>query len=134
MSDATEKTKGAVSGLQTAGIAAMAAVIGALVSAWFPYLSRDRELDIRLVEIGVGILRADPEKSGVSAARQWAIVAIEENSGIEFTPKDRAELLENPLGWGGITWGSDPWGETTWSSDAPRSAPLSSPGSPKAGK
>lgn len=101
MGDATEKPKGAsaVTGLQTAGIAAMAAIVGAVVSAWFPYLNRDRELNIRLVEIGIGILRSDPEKSGVSAARQWAIDIIERSSGLAFKPEDRAELLNRPLGF-----------------------------------
>lgn len=99
MSDATEKPR-AADATRTAWIAATAAVVSALValgSAGFSYLNRDRELDIRLVEIGIGILRVDPQKSGVSAARRWAITAIEENSEIKFTPEDKARLLKEPL-------------------------------------
>lgn len=101
MSDATEKPR-VTDATKTAWIAAAAAIISALIalgSAGFSYLNRDRELDIKLVEIGIGILRTDPEKSGVSAARQWAIDIIETSSGLKFNPDDRAELLNKPLGF-----------------------------------
>lgn len=100
MNEATEKPR-ATEATKTALIAATAAVISALIalgSAGFSYLNRDRELDIRLVEIGIGILKADPGKSeGASPARQWAIDVIEESSGFEFTAEDKALLLRKPL-------------------------------------
>lgn len=78
-------------------VTATAAVVSALVTAGFNYFSRDRELDIRLVEIGIGILSADPEKTGVFAARGWALDVVEANSGIDFSEQDRAQLLQRPL-------------------------------------
>lgn len=78
-------------------VAAGIACIAAMASAYLTYAGHNRELDIRLVEIGVSILRADPDKTGVSAARGWAIQVIEENSRVRFSAQDRAELLKRPL-------------------------------------
>lgn len=102
MSDTTEQSKasGAVANaVQTAVIGAAAGVIAALVTSAFTYASRDRELSIRLVEIGIGILRDDPEKSGVSAARRWATTIIGKNSGERFTAEEVDILLRKPIGY-----------------------------------
>jgi hypothetical protein len=72
-------------------------LIGAIISAFYSYSNRNRELDIRLVEIGIGILRADPKETGISPAREWALRVIEENSGLQFSEDDRRALLNKPL-------------------------------------
>ena len=48
------------------------------------------------VEIAIGILRAEP-KEDVAPARGWAIDVIERDSGVKFSPEDRAALLLKPL-------------------------------------
>lgn len=89
----------------------MAGLIGAFVTAEFTYWNRDRELNIRLVEIAIGILRDDPEKSGVSAARRWAIDVIQINSGVNFEQSERDVLLRKPIGYKGYSgdWFDDGW-------------------------
>jgi hypothetical protein len=72
-------------------------IAGALINAEFDFLSKGRELSVRLVEIGIGILQTDPSKGNIAPARQWAITVIENNSGVRFTPGDRDELLKKPL-------------------------------------
>lgn len=84
---------------RTAAIAAFGGIVAAAVTSGLNYWSRDRELNIRLVEIGIGILRDDPEKSGVFSARRWAIEVIQNNSGVNFTQDERNELLRKPLGY-----------------------------------
>jgi hypothetical protein len=78
------------------GVAGIA-LIGTLATGFYTYANRNRELDIKLVEIGIGILRADPKKSGLTAARSWAIQVIEENSGVQFDEEDRQTLRQKPL-------------------------------------
>jgi hypothetical protein len=73
------------------------AFIGSVVSAFYTYANRNRELDIKLVEIGIGILRADPKGADLTPAREWAIQVIEDNSKVKFNKEDRMSLLQKPL-------------------------------------
>jgi hypothetical protein len=50
-----------------------------------------------MVQIGVSILSADPSKSDVAPAREWAMKLVEEHSGLPFSDKDRDSLLHHPL-------------------------------------
>jgi hypothetical protein len=70
---------------------------GSILSAFYTYTSRGRELDIKLVEIGIGILRADPKETGLTAARGWAVQVIEDNSRVKFSSADRETLMLRPL-------------------------------------
>jgi len=76
---------------------AVLAFAGSLTSAFYTYSNRNREMDIKLVEIGIGILRADPKETGLTAARGWAVDVIEHYSGLRFSDSDRATLLQRPL-------------------------------------
>jgi hypothetical protein len=67
-----------------------------LIGSWIGLLTKDHELKIRLVEIGIGILRADP-KEHLTPAREWAIRVIEGNSNVYFSDEDRNLLLSEPL-------------------------------------
>ncbi len=58
---------------------------------------KGRELDIKTVELGVGILRAGPQETGSRAAREWAVNVIERYSGVPFSAEARKELLNNSL-------------------------------------
>lgn len=82
------------------------AFAGSGVSALYTYTSRNRELDIRLVEIGIGVLRADPKETGIAGARNWAIQVIENSSNIMFSETDKKALLERPLEVRPINFGS----------------------------
>ncbi len=77
-------------------VVAAIALAGVLGGAWFTLLTKDHELKIRLVEIGIGILRADP-KDDVTPARAWAIKVIQQNSGIDFTDEETNLLLHKPI-------------------------------------
>lgn len=73
------------------------AFAGSIVSGFYAYANRNRELDIKLVEIGIGILRSDPKETGIFAARSWAIDVIENHSRFKFSAQDREALLNRPL-------------------------------------
>jgi hypothetical protein len=100
----------------TAVVAASATVVAALIAGavgfatgWFSLASKDEELRVHLVEIAIGILRADP-KEDVTPARAWAIDVIEKNSGVKFNPSDRAALLHKPVLSEGF-WEQSPAGQ-----------------------
>jgi hypothetical protein len=75
------------------------AFAGSLGSAFYTYTSRNRELDIELVKVGIGILRADPKETQTIGAREWAIDLIETHSGRRFSQEARSELLQYKLGY-----------------------------------
>jgi hypothetical protein len=73
------------------------AFVGAVVSAFYTYTSRNRELDIELIKLGVGILRADPKETQTNGARGWAIDVIETYSRKPFSAEAKRELLSSKL-------------------------------------
>ena len=73
-------------------------LLAAVATGWFSFASKDEELRVHLVEIAIGILRADP-KEDVSPARGWAMDAIDKYSGLRpFTADERAALSHKPIG------------------------------------
>jgi hypothetical protein len=89
-----------VSPLVMALVAVLSALIGAgatLGVAYLTFASKDQELKVHLVEIAIGILRADPKEEDVTPARGWALDVIEKNSGVPFSKADREALLHEPL-------------------------------------
>jgi hypothetical protein len=80
-----------------AAVGGVLALIAAVATGWFSFASKDEELRVHLVEIAIGILRADP-KEDVSPARGWAMDAIDKYSGLRpFTADERAALLHKPI-------------------------------------
>jgi hypothetical protein len=87
-------------------VIAVIACAGAVVSAFYSYSNRNRELDIELIKIGIGILRADPKETQTVGARTWAIQIIEKYSGQDFSQQAKNELLGGRLGF----YFDDGWG------------------------
>jgi hypothetical protein len=82
--------------IATVSVAALA-LIGSVTSAFYTYANRNRELNIELVKIGIGILRVDPKETQTTGAGAWAIDLIEKYSEQSFTPEARKQLLRNAL-------------------------------------
>lgn len=77
------------------------ALVGSILSTFYTYTNRNRELDIELVKIGIGILRADPKETQSRGAREWAVQIIETHSRLKFSGDAKRELLDNKLGFTG---------------------------------
>jgi|GEM_PF-5598720 len=76
------------------------ALIGALATlsiAGLGYFNKNRDLDIKMVEIALGILREDPEKSNIAAVRSWAVDLLDAYSGVPLSTQARSELLKEQL-------------------------------------
>jgi|HubBroStandDraft_6_1064221.scaffolds.fasta_scaffold1096793_2 hypothetical protein len=82
--------------LWTPGAAILGALLGSALTAWLGYVGRTQELDIRMVEVGIGILRAPPTDD-IASIREWAMDVIAKKSGFPFTPEQRAALLKEQL-------------------------------------
>jgi hypothetical protein len=77
--------------MQQLGTALMAALIGGLVVL----ISSSREHDAKMVEIAVGVLRAQPTED-ISGARRWAIRVINKSS-VPLEKAEEEDLLKHAL-------------------------------------
>ena len=104
---------------------AVASLCVAASATVFAVKSMSDERNAHLVEIGVGILRVDPEKDAqVSAARQWALDLIDANAGgVRFSPVARAELLKKRLRYDYLGSSIDP-GFPSGSQNSGSAAPI----------
>ena len=78
----------------------LAAGVGAAATlsvSWFGFLNKDRELDIRMLEIALGILREDPAKSKIAAARGWAIDVINASAPVQIEGEARQQLINQRI-------------------------------------
>ena len=87
------------------------AIAGAVVSGLFNYLSHRGDLDAKMIELSVGILRATPTPE-TTPLRQWAIDVIDKRARFEFDEAQRAALLKQELPFKGaaqstVTIGQD---------------------------
>jgi hypothetical protein len=99
-----ENGGGGLSAGWVASLTAVAALLGALAgfggavaTGWFAYASKNEELQVHLVEIAIGILRADASKEDVAPAREWALDIIDQKSGVKFSDADRKALLHQSI-------------------------------------
>ena len=71
------------------------AAIGGLVVAIPTYLSSNRQMDVKMLEIAVGILAKKPEPN-IEPARHWAVKVIGAYSTkVPLSPEVEAALIEN---------------------------------------
>jgi hypothetical protein len=71
-------------------------LLGATVSPLVNYLTNERQVDVKMLEIGLGILR-EPPKEDAQTMRAWAIEIIEKSSGRPFSEEQRNSLLHKEL-------------------------------------
>lgn len=59
---------------------------------------KSRELDIRMVEIALSLVKPDPNVDPAKiGAREWAIDVMEKFSGIKFSPEARQSIIETSV-------------------------------------
>lgn len=75
-------------------VAAMAAVVGGVVVATGNWLVTNREMNVKMVEIAVGILSQEP-KDNIASAREWAADVIDHYSDVDLSPSARTALVNN---------------------------------------
>jgi hypothetical protein len=75
---------------------AIGIVAGAAVTGAFNYFDHQRDLDAKMIELSVGILRSTPTPETIPL-REWAIDVIEKRAQFKFTAAQRAALLKQEL-------------------------------------
>ncbi|UES40923.1 hypothetical protein [Roseibium aggregatum] len=82
---------------------ALITVAGTVFVSHYGWIGKSRDQDIKMVELGIGILKADPRESDqTSPAREWAIRIVERYSGESFSKDDRTKLLERSIASGSM--------------------------------
>ena len=89
-----------------------AALCVAAAAIMFTVWTAREQRNAALVQIGIAVLRADPQKEPqVTAARDWALDLIDANAGgVKFSAEARNELRTKRLNFepsGGTMWGGD---------------------------
>jgi hypothetical protein len=79
------------------GTAVIAVISGGLGGAALQHLSQSRDQDIKMVQVGLDILRTDPKTNSINPAREWAIRVVEKYSGLDFNADDRSALINNGI-------------------------------------
>jgi hypothetical protein len=79
-----------------AAIVTLATLVGALGGSWIERMGHERELDIKMVEIAVGVLNAKP-KADLKSVRDWALKVINHYSEVKLPDEARRELESQPL-------------------------------------
>jgi hypothetical protein len=98
-------------GLLLALVAAGGVVVGAVVTGAVNYLGHQHDLDAKMIELSVGILRAEPTPE-TAPLREWAIDVIDKRARFSFDAAQRKALLQEQLPFGGSDvigmWDLDP--------------------------
>ena len=88
-----------------------AALSGGLVGSVLTYWNTDRQIDVKMIEIAVGILSQEPTDN-IAPARIWAVDLVSHYSEVKLTEEVRTALIENraiigpyDLGGGWDTYG-----------------------------
>ena len=68
-----------------AAITALAALFGGFAGSWIEQTSRERELNIKMIELAIGLLKEDP-KGPLRPAREWAVGVIAKYAENEDDP------------------------------------------------
>jgi hypothetical protein len=86
---------------RTADRTAIYTLAGVIAAATIAFIGTEwaarTSFDAQMVQVGVGILSADPGKSDVAPARKWAVDLVEKHSGMPFSAEDRESLLHHPI-------------------------------------
>jgi hypothetical protein len=69
------------------------ALMGTLAAPFFSWVTTERQIDAKMLEMGMGILREAP-KADDDPIRSWAIKVVEKKSAINFTDAQKAALLK----------------------------------------
>jgi hypothetical protein len=74
--------------------------IGAAITGVFNYVNHQGDVDAKMIELGVGILRAEPTPE-TAPLREWAVDVIETRAKFRFTAAQRTALLKKELPYKG---------------------------------
>jgi hypothetical protein len=77
-------------------VAAAGVVGGAIVTGAFGYFSHQYDLDAKMIELSIGILRAEPTPE-TTPLREWALDVIDRRANFKFNAVQRAVLLKKEL-------------------------------------
>jgi hypothetical protein len=85
---------------------AIAGIVGVAIGAWingrYNEASHQHDLNAKMIELSISILRADVQEETLPL-REWAIDVMDKRANFQFNDAQRAVLLKQPL----PSYGSD---------------------------
>jgi hypothetical protein len=79
------------------------AIAGTLITGTFNYLDHKSDIDAKMIELSIGILRAQPTPE-TTPLRDWAIDVIEKRADFSFNERQKVALRTKELPYtAGIT-------------------------------
>jgi hypothetical protein len=75
---------------------AIGVVAGALVTGLFSHFDHKGDIDAKMIELSIGVLRAEPTGDS-GPLREWAVETIEDRANFKFTPEQHSILVKRPL-------------------------------------
>jgi hypothetical protein len=91
------------SNLTLAIVGLLGGIVGASITGAFSYFSHRDDLDAKMIELSVGILRTEPT-AGTGPLREWAIDVIDKRAKFPFNDAQRTALLTKQLPYQSIDW------------------------------
>lgn len=89
-----ESKKGDRSAWWLALVGALGAALGAGITGGFSYLGQKGDLDAKMIELSLGILRAKPTPE-TEPLREWAIAAIQKQATLRLMMRKRKRCLSS---------------------------------------
>jgi hypothetical protein len=97
------------------------AIVGAAITGGLNYIGHEGDVDARMIELSVGILRAQPTPETIPL-REWAIDVIDKRAKFSFNDAQRAALLKKELPFrGSLTIGGYTYSDTGYDPTTSRS-------------
>lgn len=77
-------------------VGALGVVAGAFITAIFNFYQHKSDVDAKMIELSIGILRSNPTEETLPL-REWAIDVMSKRAGFSFNKAQQAALLNKPL-------------------------------------
>ena len=83
-------------GANAIGAVAIPVIVGLI--GWQVNASvKERDAEIKMIEMAVGILQAKPDPEATTGLREWAVDLIDRHSEVAISSEARDELVKRPL-------------------------------------
>jgi hypothetical protein len=95
-----ERSDGWLIALVVAVVGFAGVIGGAAINSYFNHLDKAADVDTKMIELSVGILRAEATDQ-TRPLRQWAIDVIENRANFKFNDQQKSALLNQALPYKG---------------------------------
>ncbi|MGA3302730.1 MAG: hypothetical protein ABSC72_05515 [Methylovirgula sp.] len=78
-------------------VAAVITVVGGFFATFINWQSHSEEQKLKYIQLGIGILRADPKDENAAKIRDWAFRVVSSYSPVKFTKEEEEQILHKQI-------------------------------------